>query len=111
MSYLPDFTRVSTENHEIAGNECTFPVFGSFRDLKDRSLLCDSSDAARGVAVAAVSGGRLRPDRHCGGWGCGEGGRQPDQRWQGGSLYRSAPGRDDPMAWSENSWEKPMEKL
>ena len=63
------------------------------------------SNAARAFAFApALSCCRLHPGRDSGWWGCGEGCRKLDERWQSWSLHRLAPGWDDGMICRNSAW-------
>ena len=102
--FLPESKRVQQKNMKYPLECMRFPLiplwFAASRISRTSGFRCDSTrfltNAACPFAFASgLSCCSLHPDRDSCRWGCGEGCRRLDKRWQSWSLYRLAPGRDE----------------
>ena len=118
--FLPESKRVQQKNMKYPLECMCFPLiplwFAASRISRTSGFRCDSTrfltNAACPFAFASgLSCCSLHPDRDSCRWGCGEGCRRLDKRWQSWSLYRLAPGRDEHHCDSMGLFENLSENL
>ena len=117
---LPESKRVQQKNMKYPLECMCFPLiplwFAASRISRTSGFRCDSTRfLTNAVCPFAFASGlsccSLHPDRDSCRWGCGEGCRRLDKRWQSWSLYRLAPGRDEHHCDSMGLFEHLSENL